>query len=187
MRGGALSGKGLIIIGYQGVGKSSAAGADGIECVDLESGNFFVDGERDDNWYVVYCRIAMSLARQGYTVFVSSHDVVRDELAKYEDKRVRKCIFCPPLEFKDFWITRLKERYLRTGLEKDYKALVNAQEKYEESITSLINDERFTTFSPRVRYYRLQDYVEKIRKHYGSYSMLGKTGAFMVLDEFRCD
>ena len=72
----------MIISGYQGIGKSTLAGKN--NCIDLESGNFWVGRKRSDDWYKIYCNIAVHLSRQGYTVFVSSHEVVRKELEKYK-------------------------------------------------------------------------------------------------------
>ena len=43
----------MIVIGYQGIGKSTYSNKD-ITCIDLESGNFWVDGVRLDDWYKVY-------------------------------------------------------------------------------------------------------------------------------------
>ena len=76
----------MIIIGYQGIGKSTLAGKN--KCIDLESGNFwFYDLEtyqkvRHNDWYIPYCNIANHLSEQGYIVFTSSHEVVRNELKK---------------------------------------------------------------------------------------------------------
>ena len=86
----------MIVIGYQGIGKSTYSNKD-ITCIDLESGNFWVDGVRLDDWYKVYCNIANHLSKQGYTVFVSSHQVVRDEL-KNSDEQV--CIVYPSHSLK---------------------------------------------------------------------------------------
>lgn len=124
----------MIIIGYQGIGKSTLAGQAG--CIDLESGNFWVDGKRDEKWYIPYCNIAEHLSSQGYTVFVSSHEVVRNQL---KDSKEAVYIVCPSLELKDEWIQKLKERYERTQLEKDYKAYMNAADRYTENITELLN------------------------------------------------
>ena len=66
----------MIVIGYQGIGKSTLANKD-LRFIDLESGNFWVDGKRADDWYKPYCQIAEHLSRQGYIVFTSSHEVVR--------------------------------------------------------------------------------------------------------------
>ena len=66
----------MIYVGYQGIGKSSIAGKN--KCIDLESGNFWVDGKRDENWYIIYCNIAQHLSEQGYNVFLSSHKLLID-------------------------------------------------------------------------------------------------------------
>jgi hypothetical protein len=124
----------MIIIGYQGIGKSTLAGK--ANCIDLESGNFWVDGKRDEKWYIPYCNIAEHLSSQGYTVFVSSHEVVRNQL-KNSNEEVY--IVCPSLDLKDQWVQKLKDRYESTQLEKDYKAYMNAADRYTENISELIN------------------------------------------------
>jgi hypothetical protein len=122
----------MIIVGYQGIGKSSLAGK--YNCIDLESGNFWVDGKRADDWYKPYCQIANHLSEQGYTVFTSSHEVVRKELEKSKEKVY---LIFPIIELKDEWIEKLRVRYQTTGLEKDFKALANAEDRYEENIREL--------------------------------------------------
>lgn len=122
----------MIIIGYQGIGKSTLAGRN--NCIDLESGNFWVNGKRADDWYVPYCQIANHLSEQGYTVFVSSHEVVRNELWKSKEKVIA---VCPAVELKDEWIAKLEERYNRTGLDKDFKAWKNAEDRYVENIMEI--------------------------------------------------
>ena len=123
----------MIISGYQGIGKSSLAGTN--NCIDLESGNFWIDGIRDKNWYKIYCNIANHLSAQGYTVFVSSHEIVRKELEKSNEV---VCVVYPSIKLKDQWIKKLKDRYETTKLEKDFKALANAMDRYEENIKELL-------------------------------------------------
>ena len=123
----------MIISGYQGIGKSTLAGKN--NCIDLESGNFWVDGKRADDWYKVYCQIANHLSEQGYVVFVSSHEVVRKELEKSKEQVF--AIF-PSIDIKDAWIRKLEERYNKTKLDKDYRALMNAKDRYKENITELM-------------------------------------------------
>ena len=123
----------MIISGYQGIGKSSLAGKN--NCIDLESGNFWVDGERADDWYKVYCQIANHLSQQGYVVFVSSHEVVRKELEKSKEQVF---VIFPAIDLKDAWIRKLEERYNKTKLDKDYRALMNAKDRYKENITELM-------------------------------------------------
>ena len=98
--------KGLVIIGYQGIGKSSLAGWN--KCIDLESGNFFVGNKRADDWYIPYCQTALNIANQGYTVFVSSHKEVREFLstAPLPENVARVVVICPRRTLRDEWIKR---------------------------------------------------------------------------------
>lgn len=126
----------MIYVGYQGIGKSSISGKN--NCIDLESGNFWVDGKRIDDWYKIYVNIAEHLSNQGYKVFMSSHKVVREELAK---RNMNYTTVAPSPELKEQWIERLQKRYDNSQLEKDYKALMNAKDCYEENVLDLINDD----------------------------------------------
>lgn len=123
----------MIVIGYQGIGKSTLAGRNN-RFIDLESGNFWVDGKRADDWYKPYCQIAEHLSQQGYIVFTSSHEVVRKQLENSGEVVV---VVYPSIELKDEWIDKLEERYATSKLEKDYKALMNAVDRYEENIKEL--------------------------------------------------
>ena len=123
----------MIVIGYQGIGKSSIAGRDR-KFIDLESGNFWVDGKRAEDWYKPYCQIAEHLSRQGYIVFTSSHEVVRKQLERSREVVV---LVYPSLALKNLWIDKLENRYWETSLDKDYKALMNAKDRYEENIQEL--------------------------------------------------
>ena len=124
----------MIVVGYQGIGKSTLAGRD-YKYIDLESGNFWIDGERADDWYKPYCKIAEHLSEQGYIVFVSSHEVVRQYLV--ENSRELVVLVYPSTLLKSAWIDKLEQRYAKSGLEKDYKALTNAKYSYVENIKEL--------------------------------------------------
>lgn len=123
----------MIVIGYQVIGKSSLAGRNN-RFIDLESGNFWVDGKRAEDWYKPYCQIAEHLSQQGYIVFTSSHEVVRKQLEKSKETVI---LVFPSVELKDEWIDKLKDRFFRTNSDKDYKALMNAKDRYEENIREL--------------------------------------------------
>lgn len=123
----------MIVIGYQGIGKSTLAGRDH-KFIDLESSNFWVDGKRVDDWYKPYCQIAEHLSQQGYIVFTSSHEVVRKQLVGSREPVV---VVYPAPELKNMWIDKLENRYRETGLEKDYKALMNAKDRYDENVHEL--------------------------------------------------
>ena len=124
----------MIVVGYPGIGKSTLAGRD-YKYIDLESGNFWIDGERADDWYKPYCKIAEHLSAQGYIVFVSSHEVVRQYLV--ENSRELVVLVYPSIELKEAWIDKLEKRYIKSGLEKDYKALMNAKYSYVDNIREL--------------------------------------------------
>lgn len=155
--------KGLIIIGYQGIGKSSLAGYD--NCIDLESGNFWIGDKRADNWHIPYCQIAMDLANQGFTVFTSSHKAVYEYLSTcpLPENVGAAIIFCPKRFMKDEWVDKLQKRYYRTGLEKDYKALMNAEDRFEENIIELSSC-GLPVIQPNAMDYVLYDYVVYARK-----------------------
>lgn len=125
----------MIISGYQGIGKSTLA-KNSNKYIDLESGNFWIDGERYDDWYKIYCKIAVHLSRQGYIVFVSSHYAVREELKQYSVTEEIKCCF-PDRSLKDEWIKKLEDRYNNSKLEKDYKAWQNAKYMYISDILDM--------------------------------------------------
>ena len=127
----------MIIVGYQGIGKSSISNSD-THCIDLESSNFFVGGKRPDDWHKYYVNIAKHLSAQGYTVFVSSHKVVRDELKATNAEDVAVCF--PTIDIKEQWIERLRDRYKRTVLDKDLRALLNAEQNYASSIAELCTE-----------------------------------------------
>ena len=127
---------GLIIIGYQGIGKSSLA-TSRHKTIDLESSNFKVGGERNDNWYVIYCRIAVSLAKQGYIVFTSSHRVVVEEFMKYgnlnDDYSI--VIVAPHRSLETEWVEKLRQRWFDEAKnEKNRIAYEDAAKNFQNEI-----------------------------------------------------
>ncbi len=128
----------MIYVGYQGIGKSTISKISS-KCIDLESGNTFVNGKRPDNWEALYVNFALSLSNQGYDVFISSHKVVREELNK---RNIEFIAIVPDLSLKEDWIQKLYTRYLESNAEKDYKAYMNAEECYEENIKDILKDSK---------------------------------------------
>lgn len=124
----------MIIIGYQGIGKSTLARSEN-GYIDLESRCFWNDGKRPDDWYIYYCQIAEHLSKQGYVVFVSTHQTVRDFLR--ESAEVVITIY-PSILLADKWKNKLKKRYESTRTEKDYKAWMNAENYYHVNISHLM-------------------------------------------------
>ena len=124
----------MIIIGYQGIGKSTLANKNN-NYIDLESGNFWYNGERPENWYIYYCNIAEHLSKQNYNIFVSSHEVIRERLKNSSEIVI--CIY-PSIFLADQWIEKLRQRYNTTLLLKDYKAWKNAENRYHANISELM-------------------------------------------------
>ena len=144
----------MIIIGYQGIGKSTFGGDFGY--IDLESSNFWIEGKRAEDWYKAYCKIAEHLSKQGYRVFLSSHEAVRNEAGNSTE---RKVIVCPSVELREQWVGRLRDRYGSTGKEKDYKAWRNAEERYIENINELLTDDRYGHIVIQEIPYNLNDII----------------------------
>ena len=152
----------MIICGYQGIGKSTLANNCMIEheipVLDLESGNFWVDGIRSQDWYKVYANIAIHLSQQGNIVMLSSHKAVRDYLHELNSGERLATIY-PSIELKDQWIEKLQSRYDISKKEKDYKALMNAKEMYEENIHDLATQVGFDHIKLKAIDYALEDIV----------------------------
>ena len=130
-----------IVIGYQGVGKSTMCRKHN-DCIDLESSSFWFKDENNnpkrwDNWAEIYGNIAEHLSRQGNIVCTASHYAVRERLKNTAED---VAIVVPALELRDKWVKRLYYRYLESVTEKDYKAWMNAGYRYEQDIQLMIED-----------------------------------------------
>ena len=128
----------MIITGYQGIGKSTLASKDD-KIIDLESSSFWKieDGKRTrhDDWYIYYCQVAEHLSRQGYTVFVSCHQEVRDYLATHSTERF--CAIFPSKDIREDWLQRLKERYEISKSDKDLRAYEHAKFCYNNDVSRM--------------------------------------------------
>lgn len=163
--------EGKIVVGYQGIGKSTLARFGKGRYIDLESSSFSVKDGMTDNyvkingWEKIYCKIAEHLAEQGYTVFVSSHAEVRKIL---KESKCKVVVVVPHPDLGELWIEKLKKRYFDTELEKDRRAWLNAKDRYRENVIEIMDD-----FYPleadaaeqRVRVidnmnYRLENYIK---------------------------
>jgi hypothetical protein len=129
----------MIIIGYQGIGKSTFCKTYGrfLRYLELESGLMkdpMNGNKRWENWAEIYCNIALSLSSQDYMVFISSHKAVQDILAYSKNEVIA---IYPSKAIKDEWIQKLLERYKKTGLKKDEIAWLDAKANYDSEIDIL--------------------------------------------------
>ena len=67
-------------------------------------------------------------------MFISSHEVVRNRLKQSKE---RVFTLYPDVSLKDQWIKKLAKRYNNSRLDKDYRALMNAIDRYEENIKEI--------------------------------------------------
>ena len=131
--------EGIVVVGYQGIGKSTLSDSKS-NCIDLESGNFWIDGDRWTNWFIPYCNIAVDIASQGRIVFVSSHEVVRRQLRYGQYPKCVHIMCCvPSTNLREAWIYKLHERFNTSLLSKDYRAWKNAVMRFEENIKEIMD------------------------------------------------
>lgn len=134
-----MKASGVVVVGYQGIGKSTLA-KERSRFIDLESSSFRIGGERLTDWYKYYCNIALHLAEQGRIVFVSSHAEVRNYLNSIplpDSVQIACCV--PSVDIEKLWIAKLENRYQATGLDKDFRALMNAKDRYKANVLEIMN------------------------------------------------
>lgn len=132
----------MIIVGYPGIGKSTLAGRES-GCIDLDSSDFrhVWPCDKSNSWYVGYCKMAEVLSKQGFTVFVSSHEAVRNVLIARQVEDF--ALIFPSLELKDKWLKRLRTRAKKEDAEpKHVMAYERAVKYYEDDIGEMQRDRR---------------------------------------------
>ena len=165
---------GLIIIGYQGIGKSSyAQTSTRKEAIDLESSLFYCEGHRPEEWEKIYCNVAMSLASNGYTIFISSHRNVINELihSHSNDDNFSIVIVTPSHNLKDDWIAKLHYRYVNDNTDKNYRAYIDAQNNFTEEVNYLTSIKEFSCIQIDFMNYEFAKIVRGLQSMYGVYGV----------------
>ena len=131
----------MIIIGFPCIGKSSVAnepinGHSFSGFIDLESSNFV----KSEHWVTEYCNVALDLSSQGYDVFVSSHESVRDYLSKFQDDDDIIEVF-PSLNMYSEWMRRLKSRYNNDPSDKNKRAYDYVSNNYFSAVENMMYDD----------------------------------------------
>ncbi len=135
----------MVILGYQGIGKSTYCASSEKKVIDLESSIFRYDnGDRPNDWYKIYAKLALRLSSEGFIVFTSTHKEVRDAIKDYNkylyDNKEIIIAICPALHLKDLWVKRLSNRYDAHHTTKNYNAYINAALNYKENIRAIAVD-----------------------------------------------
>lgn len=135
----------MIIAGYPGIGKTTLA-KDNVKIIDLESSIF---NKKKVDWFIDYVNVAIELDKQGYDVFISTHEEVLSYLDCYlKDKWV---LIYPTYELKDLWLKELETRLENDNTMKNLKACLRVKDKFDNDITSLMNNYK------TAKHYRLKD------------------------------
>ena len=136
----------MIIIGFPGIGKSTLA-SNNDKFVDLESSYFKTPDARNEDWVVEYCKLAEILSKNGSIVFISSHKAVRNYITKMHTDELVACVF-PSERIREQWVKKLEDRYMNSGLDKDYRAFnkdyrafIRARDHYDDDIRELYFDD----------------------------------------------
>lgn len=150
----------MIISTFQGMGKSTLS-KDRPNTIDLESSCF---DKSNGNWYIDYCRVAMDLDRQGYTVLVSAHKPVRDYLRKMEFLDYHMIMYSPSL--KDYAIGKVTERYEKSRTLKDWAAFKKAHSSFDAIVEEIKEDEKdgLSVIWVRSPEYKLRTIVDRLER-----------------------
>lgn len=158
----------MIICGFPGIGKSTIAKEENV--IDLESSIFRTgkDGVRPLLWEKYYCDMAIELSKQDNTVFVSTHSEVIKYLEKHCSEPVM--VMYPVEDLRDEWVERLKKRYEKSGLDKDFRAYISTNSKFNERVKELRNS-KFGCIEITNMKYSLRKILDKLDEFYGDLPM----------------
>lgn len=149
----------MIISAYPTIGKTTLA-KKRKDIIDLESSCF---DKNNPNWYVDYCKTAIDLESQGYTVFVSSHKPVQEYLITNHNSNYVMLFYSPIL--KDYVIKKATERYnCSEKKDKDLRALERIQNHFEEDIKAIIMTEGLNQYQIVSKNYVLEEIVDSLSK-----------------------
>ena len=161
----------MIVIGYPGIGNDILAGEN--NCIDLNINLFYSSKCYMEKLQEIgirnYCDVAVDLSKQGYTVFVSSHEAVINRLtyiAFTHDEDV--AIIYPSIKLKDEWIEKLKVISENINTAEAYHTWKNAEKMYDQNIEDLADPDRATKYD-FIRYeigsmdYDLSDILNRIK------------------------
>ncbi len=145
--------QGVIISGFAGIGKTGlkehVPHFDGKKIYDLSSSYF----RKNPGWEKVYCDLAINLAREYDYVFISTHNMVINELLS---RGTKFYIVYPKQYCKDEYI----QRYIKRGNSKEYiEKFIKNWDFFIKLLDDVPSDNKITL---RTGQY-LSDVIERLR------------------------
>ena len=168
---------GMIICGYPGIGKSSIAGWN--NCIDFDSSTFTENNKRQvksdgkwiwetrPDWYRPYCMAAMKLARQGYTVMISTHSDVISYFKFLKDtgwNTVPVVICYPQTSLQEAWAEKVFNRYREDPLPKNKRAYERVRDHFDDILK--LEESGLPTAPITTMEYDFKEMVELMQKAY---------------------
>jgi len=121
----------MIIIGYQGLGKTTICQKYN-NYIDLKCSDYrTIENNDDPDWFLPYCLDGEKLSHEGKVVFMSHNIEVCDYMKSSSENNY---IIIPDDSLYDYWIEKLKNRSDRTGQSKDYYAWLNAKDNFYDEM-----------------------------------------------------
>lgn len=132
---------GKIYVGFPCIGKTTLALNDD-KFIDIDSSTMMENPDgmgyewiRRDGLEEIYTNVAFSLVRQGYNVFLSSHNLVTKRL---KSLGIAFTVIVPSLGMKNAWIDKANARFLCSESDKDRRALIRIKEHFNEDVSELL-------------------------------------------------
>ncbi len=137
----------MIFSTYQGIGKSTLAKTN-LKIIDFESSCF---DKNNPNWYKDYVNTAINLHKQGYTVFIASHKVVRDYMLQQITNKEDYAMIMYDMNLGEYCVDKLAKRFEDSCetygqdsqiAQKNFRAYKNACDHFKDSYAEIKEDEK---------------------------------------------
>lgn len=132
----------MIILGYPGIGKTTFCllKKDPLKYIDLDSSSFHNSKDKRDDvgWEKRYIDRVLELDSQDRIIFISTHEIVQEELKNRRDTEGLDIVkIYPSKDIELEWVKKLRRRYLKSEDDKDRRAYEYIKNNYEKTIIRL--------------------------------------------------
>jgi len=165
----------MIVIGYLGIGKTTAAKTyNGV--IDLGTDAFWDYGKRPDGWNVYYCKIATQLSKDGNIVFVNPNSAIQRKLI--ENNMDDTIAVYPSAALQNEWIQKMERKYVLSKSNSDLGKLERVKKCFTKDILKMsklpIHKIEFST----PRYDLMLEIVQFVSLHQNDFRGAKNVGIF---------